>query len=219
MHPKLTRLIEILETEDRAEALRYVLDILDKKEMTFIEVYEQLLTPSLNQMIPSGNEDIDIWNEHIRTSIIKTIVENTFSYVMAAREQRGKTIDKQVAILTPPSEFHSVGARMVKDVFTYLGYDAIYVGGNTPLRVLEAGMASRPIDYVVISVSNPYHLISTRNMIEAIRAKNPSVTVIVGGNAIHKLGDKANTLQADLILTQFEDLERIETGDTHETGL
>ena len=208
---RLEQFIEILNREDRSEALQFVLDILNQQEMTFLEVYEELLTPALNLMVPSGNETMDIWHEHIRTSIIKTIVENCYPYVIQARDAKRHHIDKTAVILTPPEEYHSLGARMVKDVFTYLGYDAIFVGGNTPLRVLEAGMKSRPIDYVVISISNPYHLVSTRNMIEAIRRSDSSVVIIVGGHALSRLGADASLLQADHVLQSFADLERLET--------
>lgn len=218
MHPKLEQFIQILETESRADALAFIMDIYQHDGASFIDVYEHLLTPALNQMLPTDNENIDIWNEHIRTSIIKTIVENSYPYVVQARRERGIDRSKTIAILTPPEEFHSVGARMVKDVFTYLGYHSVFVGGNTPLRVLQAGMAGRRIDYVAISISNPYHLISTRDMIRVIREQSPDVKIIVGGNAIQRLGDKVAALEADHVLRNIDELVAL-AGGHHETGL
>lgn len=210
MHQELFEFLEILTAERRFEALQYILNLLDQKKYHFTKIYEEILTPALNGMQASGDENRDIWNEHIRTSIIKTIIENIYPYVISDRNLRSVTQGKQVVILTPPDEFHTIGARMVKDVFTYLGYDAIFVGANTPFRVLASGLLSRQIDYVAISITNPYHLVSTRNMIESIRQLNQNVQIIVGGHAIQKLGEKVALLRADFIMTDFESLKRLE---------
>ncbi len=215
----LERFLAILETENRNAALAFIMQIMEKEEMAFFEVYEMLLGPALNAMEATGNENMDIWNEHIRTSIIKTIVENMYPYVVKERREIEAGNSKTVVVCCPPEEGHSLGARMVKDIFTYLGFEAIFVGGYTPLRVLEAGLDSRKIDYIAISVSNPYHLISTRNMIEAIREHQPDVQIIVGGNAMKRMGDRAISLGADHIMTTFAELETLERDIEHETGL
>lgn len=172
-----------------------------------------MLEPALNEMKQTGDEDTDIWNEHIRTAIIKTIVENTYSFVVKARSEVTPK-NKTVVVFCPPDEYHTVGARMVTDVFYALGYDAVFVGGNTPLRVVNAGLNSRKIDYLAISVSNPYHLISTRNVIESIRKEFPNVKIIVGGHAVRRFGERAAKLNADFVLTTFDDLTRLEGGTT-----
>lgn len=219
MKQTLQTFLGIVEKELRDDALLFILDLLDRKEMTFFEVYEEILGPSLNEMESTGDQNIDIWNEHIRTSIIKTIVENCYHYVIKERREIHAGNNKTVVVFCPPNEYHSVGARMVTDIFTYLGFEAIFVGGNTPLRVLEAGLKSRKIDYVAISVSNPYHLVSTRNMIQALREIDPDVKIIIGGHAVQRFGERAASLKADYIMTTFKELETLEKGDPDETGL
>lgn len=204
--------ISIIETENRYEALQFIIDKLESKKLSVLEVYEDILTPALNLMVPSDNENVDIWKEHIRTSIIKTIVENIYSYVLKERAQNGKINGKTVAIFCPPEEYHNVGARMVTDVFTICGYEAILVDNNTPLRVIEAGMDIRRIDCFAISISNPYHLVATRNIIENIRKKDNVVKIIVGGNAIGRLGEHSKMLQADYTVTSLKELANLEGG-------
>ena len=80
-------------------------------------------------------------------------------------------------------------------------------------------MKSRKIDYVAISISNPYHLISTRNMIQDIRKIDADVKIIIGGNAVRRFGERAESLQADYIMTTFKELETLEKGAHDETGL
>ena len=217
MNRYLNDLLRILETEDRLEALRFILDLMDQDNLSVQEIHEELLTPALNGMVPSGDVNMDIWKEHVRTSIIKSVIENLLPYVARERAAVSTPKGKTVAVLCPPEEYHDVGARMAADILTIHGYETIFVGGNTPLRVFEAGLATLPIDYVAISISNPYHLVSARNIIEGIRYKSPGVRIIVGGNAIEKLGERAEVLKADHFVHSLNDLKDLEGGVSHES--
>ena len=53
--------------------------------------------------------------------------------------------------------------------------------------------------------------------IEMIMNENSNVRIIVGGNAVKKLGDKAKDLGADYYLTTFNDIIAIAGGKTDET--
>lgn len=219
MNPYLSDFLKILETEDRYEALRFILALMNDQRYSVLEIHQDLLTPALNSMVPSGNENVDIWKEHVRTSIIKTIIENLLPFVMDERDARATPKGKTVAVLCPTEEYHDVGARMATDILTINGYKPIFVGANTPLRVFEAGLASQPIDYIAISISNPYHLVSTRKIIEGIRAHNPTVKIIVGGSAINRLEGNAEVLKADMVMYSLSDLTDLEGGVRNETGI
>lgn len=206
---------KIMEQEDRYKALTFILDLLHHKNLSIITIYEELLTPVLYDLEQTDHHNLDIWKEHVRTSIVMTIVENCYLDVVKQRDEKyGVMSRKRIAVVCPVDEHHQVGARMVKDYFTLLGYQAVFVGSNTPLKVSIAGLTSQKLDYIAISITNPYHLIAARNTIEKIREVDQSVKIIVGGNAIKKLGKKANILKADYYLTTFEDIIAISGGNT-----
>lgn len=217
MDPRLETFIKILETENRWEALRFILDTAEENALTIPQIYEQLLTPALNQMDSTGNENIDIWKEHVRTSLIKTILENLYPQVI--RERRPLAARKTVVVLCPAEEYHDIGARMAADMLTLSGYETVFVGSNTPLRVLEASLEAMTVDIAAISISNPYHLVSARSIIDAVRSKHPAVKIIAGGSAIAKLGTKAAMLGADRLVLSIKELASLEGGDTNETGI
>lgn len=219
MNPDLTKFKDILKTENRYEALCFVLNLITEKNYSILEIHQNLLTPALNSMLPTGNENVDIWKEHVRTSIIKTIIENLFSLVIAERDAKNTPKGKIVAILCPPEEYHDVGARMAADILTIHGYETVFVGANTPLRVFEAGLMSQPIDYIAISISNPYHLISTRKIIEGIRSVNTQVKIVIGGNAILKRHHSIDGLNADIVVHSLSDLASLERSDDNETSI
>jgi len=220
MNKYLMEFNEIIESENREESLKFIREILENRKLSVIEVYEQILTPSLNSMESTGDEQVDIWKEHIRTSIIRTIIENSYSYVIRDRDEKyGVRSGKKIAVICPIDEYHELGARMITDYFIMLGYDAIYVGSNTPKEVFISGLKTQKLDYIAISISNPYHLISARNTIARIREEDQNVKIIVGGNAISKLGEKAEILKADYYLSTFDDIISLAGGHKDETTL
>lgn len=218
MNPDLKNFIEILVTENRMAALTFILDLKARKNLSILEIYEDLLTPALNSMSPTGDENIDIWQEHVRTSIIKTIIENMLPS-LAGEVPSGAAAGNVVAVLCPPEEYHDIGARMAADILTLAGFETIFVGSNTPYRVFEAGLSARPIDYIAISISNPYHLVSARKIIDGIRKTHPKVRIIVGGSAILNHPDIAEVLKADYTAGSLRDLAKLEGGVSHEAGL
>ena len=219
MNNDLRDFIMILKNENRSEALRYILKLKESQDLSIIEVYEELLTPALNEMDQTNNENIDIWREHVRTSIIRTIMENMVPFLEEERKAFGPPKEETAAVLCPPDEYHDVGARMAADALTIGGDRTIFVGSNTPFRVFEAGLAAGNIKYVAISVSNPYHLVSTRRIIDGIRASHPQVQIILGGNAVQRHPDMAEILKPDRIARSLHDLTDLEGGDLHGTGL
>lgn len=214
MNQHLEEFTHLLEQENRNEALHYILSLLKQGTYSLMEVYEEILAPSLNTMKSTGIEEQDIWKEHVRTSIIRTIVENCFPYVMKEREEKyGVTSHKTVAVVCPQDEHHELGARMITDYFTMLGYNAVFVGSNTPKEVFVAGLKSQKLDYIALSITNPYHLVSTRNTIAKIRETSKETKIIAGGYAISKLGEKRESLGADYYMTTFHDIISISGGD------
>ncbi len=63
-----------MEQEDRYKALTFILDLLHHKNLSIITIYEELLTPVLYDLEQTDNHDLDIWKEHVRTSIVMTII-------------------------------------------------------------------------------------------------------------------------------------------------
>ncbi len=215
MNRYLPKFLEILEEEKRFEALSYITDLMQSEALTVLELYEEILTPALNTMPTSDSEDIDIWREHARTSIIKTIMENILPFAQKEKMQLNTPRNKTVAIFCPPEEYHDVGARMASDILSIYGYDTVFVGANTPLRVFRAGLRTIRPDYVAISISNPYHLVSARNIIEDIKKNDPKLKIIVGGYAVTRLEDPNSILKADFAVKSLSELATIE-GDQND---
>ncbi|MFA9465464.1 MAG: B12-binding domain-containing protein [Velocimicrobium sp.] len=199
----------LLEKEAKEEAVMFVLDQLQCETIDVLDLYSHVLTPSLNNMrCDLADKRICIWNEHVKSSIVRTIVECCFPYVIKKRDQINPKWKGTAAILCPPGEYHDLGARMATDFFTISGYSTIFVGSNTPYQDFYQAIHVIKPNVVAISVSNYYNLVATQKMIEEIRhSLHDSLTIVVGGSAFHNdTANKVSLVGADSYTSTYEEI-------------
>lgn len=211
MEKKYKIFTSYLDDENKDEAFFFILNLLKSKEIDIIELYENILTPALNLMeCKLEDENICIWKEHVRTGIIRTIVECCYPYVIEKKKELNYPFVGTAVVLCPPEENHDLGARMVADFFTLCGYHAIYVGSNTPYQDFYNAINSIKPDVAAISVSNYYNLVVTKKIIEDLKKYNKySLKIIVGGHAFNKNKENTVIVGADYYACSFNDIERI----------
>jgi len=208
--------LEALDREDRAACVEMAIHRLEMGHTDVLSLYREVLAPALNEwQCKEADADICVWREHVRTSIVRTVVEAAYPYVVkeAARRNLAKGKGARVAVLCPPDELHELGARMVADFFTLAGFEATFVGASTPIDDFVAALGQIKPRYVAISVTSPYNLIALRKTIERIRGKVPEGTkVIVGGRAVAHDPDLARRIGADMVMATFEEISKLPGG-------
>ncbi|MFA5006329.1 MAG: cobalamin-dependent protein [Candidatus Izemoplasmatales bacterium] len=178
------RFAEFLKNEDKAGAVRYALELLESGSIAVSDLYEMILGPVLNQFHCPENDESCIWREHVRTSIVRAIVEIAYPYVLKAKEAPGfVSVGKKALVVCPPEEYHEIGARMAADFFELAGFEVKFVGANTPVRDILAAVRFFTPDVVALGVTNYYNLVKTYELVERIRAERPDVRIALGGNA------------------------------------
>ena len=200
------------DNEDKENAVKYIISKLQSKEVDVIQLYSKILTPLLNNIqCDLKDKKICIWKEHVKTGIVRTIVECAYPYVIEKRDQLNNTNKGIAAVLCPPEEYHDLGARMVADFFTISGYETVFVGSNTPYRDFYNAVYAIKPSVVAISVSNYFHLITAKRMIEELKkAVDYDLKIVVGGYAF--IGDeqaKTRQVGADFYARTYEDILNI----------
>ncbi|MCM0647192.1 cobalamin-dependent protein [Clostridium swellfunianum] len=214
MHHYYNEFMKTIETENRNALLNFILPKLKNNEIDIITLYTEILAPSLNSMVQNKTDKAFIWREHVRSSIIRTIIENCYPYVIKERDESYKlNINKKIAVVCPSEEYHEIGARMITDFFTLLGYNATFVGSNTPKEEFLEALQNIKLDYIAISVSNPYSLIAARKAIEKIREADPKIKILVGGSAFKHKEHSHKEIGADMYLHSFEDIKKLAEED------
>jgi len=208
--------LQALDAEDRAACVEMALHRLDMGHTDVLALYLEVLAPALNEWVcGEGDADVCVWKEHVRTSIVRTVVEAAYPYVVkeAVRRNLAKGKGARVVVLCPPDELHELGARMVTDFFTLAGYEATFVGASTPIEDFVAALRHIRPRYVAVSVTNPYNLIALRKLIERIRGKVPEGTrVIVGGRAVARDPELARRIGADMVMGTFDEIAALPGG-------
>jgi len=214
-HPRYAEFIDLLEREDRGRSIEYCVRLLSERVVDIHGLYTHFLGPSLNQMMCGADEETCIWREHVRSSIVRSIIENCHSYVLKERDARfGAGAAGKVLVVCPVDELHEIGARMVADYFTISGFEAIFVGANTPLPVIESAIRTVRPTIVAISVTNYYHLFATERVVSSVRRAGGDrrVKVVVGGRAFEGHPEAVKQVGADAHVADFEAILALRKG-------
>ncbi len=199
--------MKFLKQEDRDRAITFALNLVESKQMDIETLYQNLLAPSLSLFeCDVQDEDICIWKEHFRTSIIRTILESCYQYVLIASKDK-KPIGKKIVVLTPSFEYHEIGAIMVSHYLRLEGFDAHYIGANTPKSEILSAIRAYEPDFVALSVTNPYNIVVTKQITDEIKKFFPDVKIVVGGLAFKHEGATKH-LNVDYVLQSFDDIKK-----------
>lgn len=200
-----TKFILILESENKDDAVEFILEAMQNQELSLEELYQDVLTPSLTEFSCNLDEqEICIWKEHTRTSIIRTILEATYPYVIK-RKKLVKKANKKVVVLCPSEEYHEIGAIIVSNYFTLAGFDSMYIGANTPKNDIISAVKALNPDYIALSVTNYYNIVVTQRITAEIKKNYPNVQIIIGGQAFLQKGSTAN-IQYDYYFKSPDDI-------------
>jgi len=219
MQTAYEQFLSYLDKDDKFGCVDFILTRLQKNDLDIVTLYDNILAPSLRESFcREKHKAICIWEEHVRSSIIRTIIECCYPYVVKERNDKYMSpLKGKVIVVCPPEELHEIGARMVADFFTLCGFDAIFVGANTPqVEILEAIDYVKP-KYIAISITNYYNLVAARKTISKIRElgeiTDADFKIIVGGLAFEQNPCACDDVGVDLLLHNFEDIKNLSNGD------
>ncbi|MBN2186257.1 MAG: cobalamin B12-binding domain-containing protein [Dehalococcoidia bacterium] len=219
MNSLYRQFLSYLDKDDRYSCVELVLSKLSNNEVDIVTLYVEILAPSLRESFCQDKQrQICIWEEHVRTSIVRTVIECCYPYVIRERvEKYASTLKGKVIVACPTEELHEIGARMVADFFTLCGFDSIFIGANTPQSdILEAIEYVKP-RYLAISVSNHYNLLAAHRMVQKIHEVRENTRakfeIIVGGSAFEQNLEMGRQIGSDLLLATFDDIHRLTQGD------
>lgn len=215
MYPFYREFISYLDKKDREKCVNSVVLKLSNHEIDIITLYYEILSPALRERFCNNKKRaICVWEEHVRSSIVRTVIECCYPYVIKERNEKyGAPSRGSAIVVCPTEEYHEIGARMIADFFTLNGFDSYFIGANTPQDdILQAIDYVKPV-YIAISTTNYYNLVAARNTIGKIReikrTTRASFKIIVGGLAFQQNPSVFREMGADMLLDTFEDIRNL----------
>lgn len=204
---------DFMQLENKEMSVSLILTWLEKAESSdeIVKIYTNILARSLNEMGCSlKDKNICIWKEHIRSSIVRTILECAYPHIIRIKNKENNSNGKAVAVICPDGEYHEIGARMIADFFTLAGYNSTYVGASTPKEEFLNALDYEKMEIFALSVTNYYNLVAAKRIINAIKNKaGNSITIAVGGQAFSNNPSAFLDIGADVLLHTFEDIKSL----------
>jgi len=158
-------------------------------------LYENIITKALYNVGELWEfNKISVANEHMASAIVESILNQLYSDIIS-KEKKGKT----VIAACVENEFHQIGIKMVSDIFELNGWDALFLGSNTPTSELISFIKSKNPDLLAISLSLFFNLPALEKMIQKVQKEFPGLPVLVGGQAFQHGGK-------DIVLKYDNDL-------------
>ncbi|MFZ5427533.1 MAG: cobalamin B12-binding domain-containing protein [Thermodesulfobacteriota bacterium] len=143
--------------------------------------------------------------EHMATSITESLFPLVYPTIFSA-EHIGKT----AVVSCVANEYHQIGGKIAADILELNGWDAYFLGANTPLSDTISLIGSKNADLAGLSLSLYANLPALLAVIEGIRERFPSLPVIVGGQAFRFGGGEAlSRYQGVTLVTSLAGLEEI----------
>ncbi len=202
------------------KCVNFTLNGIKNNFFTIPQLYEEILTPALYSIDECPEDDEDcIWQEHVKTSIVKTVIECVYPEIIKQKKEI-KHLGIKVVLACPEQEYHEVGLRMISDFFSLNGYESIYIGSNTPRDQVSLAIEKENPKYAAISVTDYYLLFETQKLIKEIRKKSKdSIKIILGGSAFQKNMNSFNLIGGDLYLKSYEDIVKLKEDDLNEISI
>ena len=137
---------------------------------------------------------INVAQEHFCTFVTELIM-SLLSPLYQNRQRAGRT----VVVTSIGGEQHDLGARMVADFFEMEGWDAYFLGANTPSDSILQMLLAHSAHLLAISVTLTPHVSEAANLIAQVRADPATrhAKILVGGHPFNISPGLWQTIGAD----------------------
>ena len=143
----------------------------------------------------------ELWNiGEVSTNNIHHFTQNTTKIMnqlqiyFPQKEKNGYT----AVSVTPGSERHNIGLRMVNDFLEMEGWNIFFLKGNLPINNIINAIKENNADLLIISATMSYNLNSVENIINTVKSKNElDIKILGGGRAFNKINNVKNKFNID----------------------
>lgn len=137
---------------------------------------------------------ISVAHEHMATAISQVALVHLAEHVQPAAA-RGRTL----VIACVEGELHDLPARLVADYLECAGFDIRFLGANVPSESLASVVAFERADLLALSITMSFNADGLRSAVGSVRARCPSLPILVGGNALAWLPELAAQLGVTMV--------------------
>jgi MerR family transcriptional regulator, light-induced transcriptional regulator len=188
---------------NRAHAQALVKSSLDNG-VALIDMEVDLMQPAMYQVGRLWQDNkISVAQEHLSTALSQNILALAF-----ANAEFADPLGKKVLCACVEGNHHGLGLRMISDAFETSGWDACFLGTNTPNASILSQVDKEEPDVLALSVSLPHQILGLQVLLGQLHTemagKRPSV--VVGGLAFNNHKTLSGALKVDQCYTDAKAL-------------
>jgi methanogenic corrinoid protein MtbC1 len=177
------RIDQALAARDRTAAVEEAFFAVRERGLDIDSLYTRVLGPLLADTGTAWQRGAErVWEEHFASATVRTIVEGLYPDVMRESARRPRR-DQTVVLACPPGEQHDLGLRMLSDRMQLAGWDAHFLGADTPVEEIAAAAEALDADLIALSAATHYNRMLLREVVDKLKALVPSTRIGVGGPA------------------------------------
>ncbi|UYP46821.1 hypothetical protein NEF87_003106 [Candidatus Lokiarchaeum ossiferum] len=120
---------------------------------------------------------ISVAQEHYASSLSQLVISKIYFHIFTPQKK-----EKSLIATCISGELHEMGLRLMTDIFELHGWDAYYLGANTPTPDLIQIIELQHHDLLCISATMFQNIPLVVSLINNVRkSKNPNIKIMVGG--------------------------------------
>jgi len=196
---RISTFVQLLLNGNKKSTIAATEGHLQNHDRSIISLYETLYKPALYRVGELWEVNkISVADEHLATAVTESLMNDLFSQIISSERK-----NKRVVVTCIEGEHHQVGAKMVADVFEMHGWDALYLGANTPLTELIPFLEKNKPEILAISLAIYWNIPTLEKWVVELADCFPTTPIIVGGQAFNRAGshpliEKHTTVIQDL---------------------
>ena len=178
---------------DKNKAVRLILDIVEKDEVSIKDLYLHVFTKVLYEIGRYwAMRKITVGQEHFATAVTVYTMSLLYDKIFRSEKKDYKMIGVCVG-----DELHEIGIRMVCDIFELSKWDTYYLGANVPNESVLSELRRVNPDILAISVTLANKVPACTELISLIKREYPNIKIIVGGRPFNTDKELWKTVGAD----------------------
>lgn len=186
--------LEFLLTGQRDEAIDLIEGLADAG-VSLSSVYDDVLRPAqteLGRLWTGGSLSVTL--EHFGTQTTELAMAQLYRRRIAT-PRLGKT----VLACSVETDQHSIGIRMIADLFEVAGWKSVFLGADVPAEDIAQALIDFKVDVLAVSGTLPAHVVKVRTLIDEVRRREETKTipVLIGGLAFRSTPDLWRSIGAD----------------------
>lgn len=151
------------------------------KDISIQQLYENIFKYALYDVGELWEYNkISVATEHMASAIVETLMNQLYPQVVA-----NYTKEKTVIASCVKNEMHEIGIRMISDVFEMNGWNALFIGSDTPVYELIRFIKEHKPNVFAISASLSFNIPNVIILVNEIRKHYPDLLILVGGQAFN----------------------------------